>query len=293
MRKSVRFCIITLVIFLSLSIKPVFSGCSDISLKDKSVSLKWIAYAPTNYNPDKNIFPSEESIRIDLELLHKYGFNGVITYGALGSLGRIPQIASQIGFCGMIMGIWDIDNREEVINAVLARQFVDGYCVGNEGLNYRYDLDSLRSAIIELKHSTNKPVTTSEQIFDYSNENVFSTGDWIFPNIHPFLSKIRDPNKAAQWVEKHYQLLKKHCPQEKFILFKETGWPTAGANEANERHQKEFFIDLEKLSLPFVYFEAFDQPWKGDLAVEPHWGLFKSNRKPKKFMQFQIKQKNS
>src|SRR5205823_9481233 len=31
----------------------------------------------------------------------------------------------------------------------------------------------------------------------------------------------------------------------------------------------------------FVYFEAFDQPWKTHLPVEPHWGIFRSDRTPK------------
>jgi hypothetical protein len=31
----------------------------------------------------------------------------------------------------------------------------------------------------------------------------------------------------------------------------------------------------------FVYFEAFDQPWKTHLPIEPHWGLFRSDRSPK------------
>jgi hypothetical protein len=31
----------------------------------------------------------------------------------------------------------------------------------------------------------------------------------------------------------------------------------------------------------FVYFEAFDQPWKTHLPIEPHWGIFNSDRSPK------------
>ncbi len=31
----------------------------------------------------------------------------------------------------------------------------------------------------------------------------------------------------------------------------------------------------------FAYFEAFDQSWKDHLPIEPHWGLFASDRTPK------------
>ena len=31
----------------------------------------------------------------------------------------------------------------------------------------------------------------------------------------------------------------------------------------------------------FSYFEAFDQPWKNTMPVEPYWGLFDKDRQPK------------
>ena len=36
--------------------------------------------------------------------------------------------------------------------------------------------------------------------------------------------------------------------------------------------------------IPVFFFEAFDEPWKGDAnpaGAEKHWGLFKSDRSPK------------
>ena len=39
------------------------------------------------------------------------------------------------------------------------------------------------------------------------------------------------------------------------------------------------------------FFEAFDEPWKGDpndpLGAEKHWGLFKVDRTPKEVMKRQ------
>ncbi|MFH1198970.1 MAG: glycosyl hydrolase family 17 protein [Candidatus Omnitrophota bacterium] len=251
--------------------------------RDKVSNLKWIAYAPTNFDPTANRYPSDESLLRDLTLLYNYGFRGVVTYGAASSLADIPRIAKSIGFQGAIMGIWDIDSREEITNATLAVEYVDGYCVGNEGLNSRYSLEDLNQVIASLKHSTGKPVTTTEQIFDYYNDKVLNIGDWIFPNIHPFLSEVKEPKKAVQWIGKHYKLLRKHAGPERIILFKEVGWPTSGASEATESNQKRFFLNMQKSDVPFVYFEAFDQRWKDNLSVEPHWGLFTPRRSSKRF----------
>ncbi len=271
------FLIITL-----FTIKLGFAASSE-EFKWKLNNLRWIAYSPSNFDPNKNKFPSEESIKKDLVLLYQYGFNGLVTYGADSTLGEIPLLAKEIGFQGLIMGIWDISSRDEIMAAILAEPYVDGYCVGNEGLNSRYDLESLNKVIAEIKTATNKPATTSEQIFDYANKNVVAIGDWVFPNIHPFLSEIHDPKKGVNWINKHYLGLKKRVPPDKSILFKETGWPTRGGSKANAANQKVFFLNLQKTSVPFVYFEAFDQTWKIHLPVEPYWGLFTTLRKPKKF----------
>jgi exo-beta-1,3-glucanase (GH17 family) len=259
-----------------------FAQRSD-EFSQKILSLKWIAYSPTNCDPTNNNFPSEDTIRQDLELLYSAGFNGIVTYSSYSTFAEIPRIAQKIGFGGVIMGIWDIESSEEMENAYLASQYVDGYCAGNEGLNCRYGMETLINAIETLKNSTNKPVTTTEQIFDYYNDEVLAIGDWIFPNIHPFLCDVKDPEKAAKWIQKHYEILKRHAGT-KLIIFKEVGYPTAGAREATPANQEEFFRVFETKGVPFIYFEGFDQYWKTDLPVEPHWGLFDSRRKPKKYI---------
>ena len=287
-----RFRCVLFVAVLFFIPRFAFCGCSREFL-DKVSNLKWIAYAPTNFDPQKKIFPSIDSIKKDLETLREYGFNGLVTYGSDDSLGYIPEIAKEVGFSGVIMGIWIIDSPQEIANAIDSKEYVDGYCIGNEGLDVRYDIESLRAAISSLKKLTNKPVATTEQINYYAKADVYELGDWIFPNIHPFLNSVRDPAKAAQWIKGHYWILKKHCPLDRAVLFKEVGFPTSGGNSASTSNQMKFFIAMQKLNIPFVYFEAFDQPWKRYLPVEPYWGLFKPNRKPKKYAATLNKEQNA
>lgn len=101
----------------------MFSWCGQtFGLNDEFVrkidSLKWITYAPTNFNPLKKIYPSGESIAQDLKLLFDAGFNAVITYGSQETLADIPRIAREAGFQGVIMGIWDFKDQKELDNAI-------------------------------------------------------------------------------------------------------------------------------------------------------------------------------
>lgn len=158
-----KICKIFFILILLIYFRINYSFCDSYKdFKKKTMSLRWIAYAPTNFNPVKKIYPSEESIREDLLQLFRYGFRGIVTYGSKGSLSKVPAIASRVGFQAVIMGIWDINDREEIMEATLASNYVDGYCVGNEGLNIRYSLDSLNKAILNIKETTQKFATTAE-----------------------------------------------------------------------------------------------------------------------------------
>jgi len=284
MQKIYKF-FLTLLLLAGFLVQAGFCALSD-EFKAKLTTLKWVAYSPTNYDPTANVYPTEDSLRGDLQTLYDYGFRAIVTYGSKSTLAQIPRLAAETGFCGVIMGIWDLADIDEIMNAVAAGEYVDGYCVGNEGLNIRYDLDTLKKTIEEIKETTGRPATTTEEINDYYNVslNLISVGDWIFPNIHPFLSRVRDPRKAVVWLGKHHQLLKKQAGVGRIIIFKEAGFPTQGASGATESNQREFFLNLEKTDIPFVYFEAFDQPWKTGSALEPHWGLFNQHRRPKKYI---------
>lgn len=273
----------------------MFSWCGQtFGLNDEFVrkidSLKWITYAPTNFNPLKKIYPSGESIAQDLKLLFDAGFNAVITYGSQETLADIPRIAREAGFQGVIMGIWDFKDQKELDNAIAMAAYVDGYCVGNEGLYFRYELNELKDAITYVKTKTNKPATTTEEINDYAKGYIVELGDWVFPNVHPYFSNAKSPFEAARWVKNHYRIVRRGAPANKPILFKEVSLPTRGDCECNEKRQKEFFKLMEASEVRFAYFEAFDQYWKRHHPVEPYWGLFDKNRRPKKFASEKLKQ---
>jgi len=181
----------------------------------------------------------------------------------------------------MLFGVWDPSSEDEFALAKAAAQneIVLGFVVGNEGLDERYDYEILKQAIEKLSAATGKPVTTTEQHTDYANPRLLELGDWIFPNTLPYFHRFIEPVEAAAWTERQYKKLASKT--QKPVLFKEVGLPSEGDEGMSEQAQAEYYRQLQQTSVHFVYFEAFDQLWKTHLPVEPHWGLFRSDRTPK------------
>lgn len=255
------------------------------SLLAKLDSLTWVAYAPTHFDPPSGRFPDAESIREDLVTLRdcRLRFRGLITYAADGTLAQIPGIARDLGFEGVIMGIWSPHSAVEWQAAIGAAAAVDGYCIGNEQLGVLYTLAELDSAIDSLREITQKPVTTTEEIGDYRGQDLLRLGDFLFPNAHPFWSGVQEPVAAADWTRQAYEDLSRRTIDRK-VFFKEVGLPTAGAPETSEENQALYYERLAQTAVRFTYFEAFDQPWKTHHPVEPHWGVFFADRRPKKIV---------
>jgi exo-beta-1,3-glucanase (GH17 family) len=252
--------------------------------QQKVSGLVWVAYFPTQANPNTGLEPTRASIDADLTLLRKAGFTGLVTYGSSGFTGReLPALAEANGFGGLIVGVWDPKNAGEMAAAkgAASSRIVLGYCVGNEGMNERYRMSELSSAMQNLREATGKPVTTAEQIEKYDNEVLRQAGDWVFPNAHPYFNHELDPIDAVPWTLNAYNRLVRRS--DRFVFFKEVGLPTAGrANEKlSEANQDKYYAELARTSVRFVFFEAFDLPWKNNLPVEPHWGIFRPDRSPK------------
>jgi exo-beta-1,3-glucanase (GH17 family) len=286
MRASFRASFLLALMSLGIPAHPFDGKGALLSLKAPA-----IAYQPKDYSPGSDaVGPATAQIRSELRLLRTAGFRGLVTYGSKGAMGLIPEIARSEGFDDIIiMGIWDVDSMEEWRNALAQTPFVNGYCVGNEGLGIRYDTIKLESRMLLLKKRTGLPVTTSEPIFRYLQGSyldwLWNHSDWLFPNVHAFLDKPIDANKAVEWIVAHHDYLTALTGRN--LIIKEAGFPTAGYADLNEDSQVVFFEALKATGINFFYFEAFDQPWKETLVksspIEAHWGLFYKTGKPKKF----------
>jgi exo-beta-1,3-glucanase (GH17 family) len=259
------------------------------------LDINWVSFAPTDFDPTIGRYPTQESLREDLAVLRRAGFAGVITYGSENTLQHVPRLAREEGFQGVVMGVFDPTSEEEFTNAVSAREFVDAYGVGNEGLvipgcsEGGYTRVQLEATLARLRSATGRPVATTEQIGDYfCDPTLLHVGDFVFPNAHPFWHGIQDPAAAAQWTADQYAALQALMAAQgiaKVLVFKEVGLPSAGCPGCSEAAQADYFERLQDLrhagALLYSHFETYDQPWKDWHPVEPHWGLFRSDRTPK------------
>lgn len=105
-RSSGRFC----------PLVSVRAGIPE-SFKAALETRRWVGYSPSTDDPSIGKPASKEEISKDLALLKTSGFDGIVTYGCLGSLGAIPRLAAEAGIHHIILGIWDPKNAEMVDGA--------------------------------------------------------------------------------------------------------------------------------------------------------------------------------
>lgn len=285
------------------------AGAADLGpLRTAMAKGRFIAYHPTSiaFWYGKPTRASEASIRADLAALRPW-FDGLITYSANNGAERVPDIAAELGFRAVVLGVWNPDDAAEIANALAARdrhpKLVVGLSLGNEVvLSRRGTWGDLAYALRRVrKLAPHLPLTATEPFDEFLNDedarSTLSAMDFMTVNIHPiFQSWFRNaqPPHWADFVVKAADLLAaKYCGP---ILVKETGVPTGPADLGySSAMQRAFYRALEAQMKPgparaFAYFSAFDLPWHAYDASpipgnyhpeEAYWGLFTDARKPK------------
>ena len=119
-----------------------------------------------------------------------------------------------------------------------------------------------------------------------------AVGELDFVSIHIYpVWEGKDIDDAMPYTIANYQAVRNALPQSQLVIT-EAGWATVASEfgaRADEKKQKRYYRELfawaEQMQITTFFFEAFDEDWKGNpddpLGAEKHWGLFKSDRKPK------------
>ncbi len=260
---------------------------------------RFIAYTPSDYAVrDGRVQPaSAAAIERDLKLLRR-DFQGLVTYGALGGLERIPAIAERLGFRALILGVWDPLSAEELASAVRLVEahprLIVGVCVGNEILlANRLPWPRLRGALASLRaRLKNVPVATSEPFYFYLDdkpEGFLAAQDFLLPSVHPV---FQDWYGALTWQQMlkfvPEVMTKLRAKSDRPLLVKETGLPSSPEHLSfTPERQARFWAETWALLDPGLrpslgYFEGFDTPWKfeenaREFAAQPgeaHWGFY-------------------
>jgi exo-beta-1,3-glucanase (GH17 family) len=103
-------------------------------------------------------------------------------------------------------------------------------------------------------------------------------------------------DEGLAYTEENYKAVADLYPH-KPVVITEAGWATHSngrgiyPENVNEENQQKYYQELTQWSaqnsILTFFFEAFDENWKGSahpLEPEKHWGVFYTNRNPKKVM---------
>ena len=284
---------------------------------DGQTVLAGIAYGPyrTGQHP-AGPHPDRAELAEDLRLLAAH-WNLLRVYGSGGPTETMLEVIRDEDLpLRVVLGAWidpdaEADNLAEVNAAIRLAQAhpraVVAVNVGNETQvswsGHRSDPDRLIHHLRRVRSAVPQPVTTAD---DYSFWNkpesraIAREIDFILLHAHP-LWNGKTLDEAVPWTASTLAAIQAIHPTLPIVLG-ETGWATehnpdgaegphikASTGTAEQaRFYEAFTTWAEAEQQPYLFFSAFDEPWKGSEhphEVEKHWGLYREDRTPKPAMQ--------
>lgn len=193
-----------------------------------------------------------------------------------------------------------IANQDEVRRGIaLAQRFPDiivSVNVGNEALvdwtDHLVPLENVIRYVREVKAEIRQPVTVAENYEWWIRDGAPLAAEVDFLGVHTYpVWEGKAIGEGLSYTMENVADVAAALPG-KPIAILEAGWATIAiefGQRAGEREQARYFRELEEwanaTNMTIFFFEAFDEPWKGDpdepLGAEKHWGLFKVDRTPK------------
>ena len=193
-----------------------------------------------------------------------------------------------------------LSNAAEVERAInLANQFSDivvAVNVGNEALvdwnDHMVTLASIINYVRQVKQKIKQPVTVADNYLWWIRDGAPLAAEVDFIGVHTYaLWENKTIDQALAYTIKNIEDVAKALPG-KPIAVLEGGWATTASEfreQANEANQARYYREVKQwatdTNITFMFFEAFDEPWKGNPddpdGAEKHWGLFKVDRTPK------------
>jgi exo-beta-1,3-glucanase (GH17 family) len=194
-------------------------------------------------------------------------------------------------------------NEAQVATAIeLAKTYSDIIVtvnVGNEALvewnDHMMPLERVIGFVRQVKAAIEQPVTVAEN-YDWWRKNGTSLAAEVdYLGVHSYPAwEGKGIDEALDVTIENVTDVHQALPDKPIVIF-EAGWATI-ANEfgerASEANQKRYYNELldwaTKSNITVFFFEAFDEPWKGNpdnaMGAEKHWGLWNVDRTPKQVM---------
>ncbi|MBD9485030.1 glycosyltransferase [Pseudomonas sp. PDM14] len=269
-----------------------------VSAPDWPEQISGFSYSPfrAGQNPQQGIYPSEEQIRDDLELLSKHT-DSIRTYSVDGALEMIPRIAEEFGL-RVTLGVWispdEERNEREIAKAIeIANnsRSVVRVAVGNEAL-FRREVTTkqLIGFMDRVRAAVKVPVTTSEQWHIWQEyPELADHADLIAAHVLPYWEFVTMED-STEFVLERAKDMRNLFPK-KPLLLSEVGWPSNGrmrggadASQADQAIYLRTLVNaLNAKGYNYFVIEAFDQPWKAsdEGSVGAYWGVYNLDRQAK------------
>ena len=194
-------------------------------------------------------------------------------------------------------------NAEEIERGIqMAGEYEDiiaAVNVGNEALvdwnDHMVPLDDVIAYVRQVKGAISQPVTVADNYEWWIRDGAPLAAELDFLGIHTYPAwENKSIDEALAYTIENLEGVRGALP-DKPIAILEAGWATTAdefANQANEENQVRYYDELdawaEENNVTVFFFEAFDEPWKGNPArptgAEKHWGIFFVDRTPKQVM---------
>ena len=196
-----------------------------------------------------------------------------------------------------------ISNAAEVTRGVaLARQYSDTVIavnVGNEALvdwnDHMVTLTSVIAYVRQVKKNIEQPVTVADNYAWWIHHGAPLAAELDFIGVHTYPAwENKTIEQGLDYTIQNIEDVHRALTGKPIVIL-EGGWATTAsefskqANEANQaRYYREVARWAKETNTTFMFFEAFDEPWKGNpdnaAGAEKHWGLFNVDRTPKQVM---------
>jgi exo-beta-1,3-glucanase (GH17 family) len=173
---------------------------------------------------------------------------------------------------------------------------VIGVNVGNEALvnwtDHLVPVGQVIGYVREVKAAIRQPVTVAENYVWWRDSGAALAAEVDYLGVHTYaVWEEKTIDEGMAYTIANLQGVRDAYPGKPLAIL-EAGWATTAiefGERASEAHQARYYSELRQWAaeknLTVFFFEAFDEPWKGDpnspLGAEKHWGLFKVDRTPK------------
>ncbi len=184
----------------------------------------------------------------------------------------------------------------------LANEFGDivvAVNVGNEALvdwnDHMVSLENVIEYVRQVKAAIEQPVTVADNYEWWIKDGAPLAAEVDFLGIHTYPAwEEKTIDEALSYTIENMERVHAALPDKPMAIL-EAGWASVAiefGDRANEANQTRYYGELKdwasETNTTVFFFEAFDEPWKGDpnnpLGAEKHWGLFNVDRTPKQVL---------